>query len=107
MRWIGCRVLDEAKRIIGIFAYLAVVFGILVLHEFVVLSRHEIDYSFYGFAFLNVRLSKRDECALRFRRLPMILSAIAVGADAPIHPYSQIENRLAHAVRPVQALELS
>jgi hypothetical protein len=53
MRWIGRRVLEEAKRIIGIFAYLAVVFGILVLHESVVLSRHGIDYSFYGFAFLN------------------------------------------------------
>ncbi|AWN43619.1 hypothetical protein [Methylobacterium durans] len=48
-RWI----LAEAKRILGIFAYLWVVFGLLILHEHIVLSRHGVGYGFYGLAFLN------------------------------------------------------
>lgn len=40
-------------RIGAIFTYLLVVFGTLVLHETVVLSRHGIGYQFYGFAFIN------------------------------------------------------
>ncbi|MDR7039532.1 hypothetical protein J2X36_004308 [Methylobacterium sp. BE186] len=53
MRRIGHRLLEEAKRILGIFAYLWVVFGLLILHEHIVLSRHGVTYSFYGLAFIN------------------------------------------------------
>ncbi|MBP1179256.1 hypothetical protein [Methylobacterium sp. PvR107] len=49
MHWI----LTEAKRILGIFGYLWVVFGLLILHEHIVLSRHGIGYGFYGLAFIN------------------------------------------------------
>nr|WP_310346567.1 hypothetical protein [Methylobacterium sp. BE186] len=53
MQRIRLRVLEEAKRILGIFAYLWVVFGLLILHEHIVLSRHGVGYSFYGLAFIN------------------------------------------------------
>src|SRR5713101_1766585 len=46
-------VLDEVKEFIGIFAYLLVVFGLFVLHEWIVLSDHHIGYRFYGFALIN------------------------------------------------------
>ncbi len=46
-------VLDEAKEFIGISVYLFVVFGLFVLHEWIVLSNHQIGYRFYGFALLN------------------------------------------------------
>jgi hypothetical protein len=54
-RWrrLGGRLREEAVRIGAIFAYLLVVFGTLVLHETVVLSRHGMGYQFYGFAFVN------------------------------------------------------
>ncbi|SOR28453.1 conserved membrane protein of unknown function [Methylorubrum extorquens] len=50
---IGRRLLTEVKRILGIFTYLWVVFGLLILHEHIVLSRHGIEYGFYGLAFIN------------------------------------------------------
>lgn len=50
---LGGRLLAELKRMAAIFAYLWTVFGILVLHEWIVLSRHGIDYRFYGLAFVN------------------------------------------------------
>ncbi len=50
---LGQRLREEAMRIGAIFTYLLVVFGTLVLHETVVLSRHGIGYHFYGFAFIN------------------------------------------------------
>ena len=45
--------LDEAKKFIGIFVYLVIVFGLFVLHEWVVLSNQHISYRFYGFALIN------------------------------------------------------
>lgn len=53
MRRLGTRAWGEFKRIAAIFAYLWIVFGILVLHESVVLSQHGMSYRFYGFAFIN------------------------------------------------------
>ncbi|ACK84905.1 hypothetical protein [Methylorubrum extorquens] len=50
---IGRWLLTEVKRILGIFAYLWVVFGLLILHEHIVLSRHGMGYGFYGLAFIN------------------------------------------------------
>jgi hypothetical protein len=54
-RWrrIGRRVSQEARRIATIFIYLWLVFGVLVLHESVVLSRHGLSAQFYGLAFVN------------------------------------------------------
>lgn len=52
-RHLGRRLYGEAKRIAAIFAYFWVVFGVLVLHESVVLSRHGLNSHFYGLAFVN------------------------------------------------------
>jgi len=52
-RPLGRRLYGEVKRIAAIFAYLWVVFGVLVLHESVVLSRHGLSFHFYGLAFIN------------------------------------------------------
>jgi DNA-binding Lrp family transcriptional regulator len=52
-RRIGARLADEVRRIAAIFAYLWAVFGVLVLHESVVLSRHGLEFRFYGFALIN------------------------------------------------------
>ena len=45
--------LEEGKQFLGIFIYLAVVFGMFVLHEWLVLSKEHINYRFYGIAFIN------------------------------------------------------
>ena len=45
--------MSEIKHILGIFSYLWIIFGILILHEHAVLSRQGIAYQFYGLAFLN------------------------------------------------------
>jgi hypothetical protein len=52
-RSVKARVFDEAKKFVGIFIYLAVVFGLFVLHEWVVLSSEHLPYRFYGFALIN------------------------------------------------------
>ncbi len=52
-RSVKSRVLDEAKNFVGIFIYLTVVFGLFVLHEWVVLSNNHLTYRFYGFALIN------------------------------------------------------
>ena len=44
---------DEAKSFAIIFVYLAIVFGVLGLHQWIVLSSKGIDYQFYGLALLN------------------------------------------------------
>lgn len=50
---IGHGLVAELKHILGIFTYLWIIFGILILHEHAVLSRHGIAYKFYGLAFIN------------------------------------------------------
>jgi hypothetical protein len=45
--------LREARRILGIFLYLWVIFSLLILHEQMVLSRHGLSYGFYSLAFIN------------------------------------------------------
>lgn len=47
------RALAEAKKFAGIFVYLWVVFFVLLLHEWIVLSENEIGFSFYGLAAIN------------------------------------------------------
>jgi hypothetical protein len=44
---------EEAKSFAVIFVYLAVVFGVLGLHQWIVLSSKGISYQFYGLALLN------------------------------------------------------
>ena len=45
--------LDEGKKFVGIFLYLSIVFGVFVLHEWLVLSSEHLSYQFYGFALIN------------------------------------------------------
>ncbi len=47
------RVLAEAKKFAGIFTYLWVVFIVLLLHEWIVLSEKHIGFGFYGVAAIN------------------------------------------------------
>ncbi|WP_411902245.1 hypothetical protein [Methylorubrum thiocyanatum] len=73
------RIFEEAKRILGIFVYLWVVFGLLILHEHIVLSRHGLSYSFYGLAFINawilakiMLVAERMDVRPRFRGRPLV-----------------------------------
>src|SRR5680860_89520 len=47
------RVLQEAKKFAGFFFYLWVVFTVLLLHEWIVLSENHIGFTFYGLATIN------------------------------------------------------
>ena len=47
------RVVHELKAFAGAFVYLWVVFTVLLLHEWLVLSDHHIGFAFYGLATLN------------------------------------------------------
>jgi uncharacterized protein DUF4339 len=47
------RVLQEIKKFAGIFVYLWVVFIVLLLHEWIVLSENHINFKFYGLAAIN------------------------------------------------------
>src|ERR1700730_1192646 len=58
--------------------YLFIVFGLLVLHEWVVLSNHHISYKFYGFALLKslilakiILLAEGLNFARRFEEKPI------------------------------------
>jgi len=69
----------EAKRLVAMFLYLWVLFGLFVLHESIVLAKHDINYSAYGFAFINawllakVMLVAEDlHLARRFQDKPLI-----------------------------------
>jgi hypothetical protein len=71
-------VLDEAKSFIGIFIYLFIVFGLLSLHEWVVLSSQNINYRFYGIALINalvlskvILLAEGFKFADRFKNKPL------------------------------------
>jgi len=44
---------EEAIQFFGIFLYLAIVFGMFVLHEWVVLSAQHVNFRFYGLALIN------------------------------------------------------
>jgi hypothetical protein len=72
-------VIDEAKEFVGIFIYLLVVFGLFVLHEWIVLSSHQLSYRFYGFALINalvlakiILIAEGVHFADRFRESPLI-----------------------------------
>ena len=76
-------VLDEAKSFIGIFIYLSIVFGLLSLHEWVVLSSQNINYRFYGIALINalvlskvILLAEGFKFADRFKNKPLAYSVV-------------------------------
>ena len=71
--------LDEAKSFIGIFIYLFIVFGLLSLHAWVVLSGENISYRFYGMALINalvlskiILLAEGFKFADKFKNQPLI-----------------------------------
>jgi hypothetical protein len=77
------RTSHEAKRLVAMFLYLWVLFGLFALHESIVLAKHDIDYSAYGFAVINawllakVMLVAEDlRLAHRFEDRPLIYPII-------------------------------
>jgi hypothetical protein len=47
------RLIHEIKRFLVMFLYLWVMFGLFLLYESVVLARHDIPFTRYGFAVIN------------------------------------------------------
>jgi hypothetical protein len=47
------RVLESIKTFIQMFLYLWLVFGLLAVHQSIILSQYQIDYRSHGLAFLN------------------------------------------------------
>lgn len=47
------RLVREAKRFFGMFLYLWVIYGLLLMHEAVVLARYNIPFTRWGFAFVS------------------------------------------------------
>jgi hypothetical protein len=62
------RAVEELKKFAGAFVYLWVVFTVLLLHEWIVLSDHHVGFAFYGLATLNaIALGKIMIVAEHFR----------------------------------------
>ena len=73
--------LDEGRKFLRIFVYLSVVFGLLVLHEWVVLTSEHLSYRFYGFALINalvlakiMLLAEGLHFAERLQERPLVFS---------------------------------
>jgi hypothetical protein len=71
--------LDEAKSFIGIFLYLFVVFGLLTLHEWLVLSSQHLSFRFYGFALINalvlakiILIAENLKFAEKYKNKPLV-----------------------------------
>src|SRR5271155_1205840 len=47
------RAKDQIRNFALMFAYLWVIFGMLAVHESIVLSQHQINYRFHGLAIIN------------------------------------------------------
>ena len=52
-RTLVVRGVEEFRRLVAMFLYLWVVFGVVVIAELIGLAQHELNYTFYGFAALN------------------------------------------------------
>jgi hypothetical protein len=70
---------DEAKSFVEIFVYLFIVFGLLSLHAWVVLSAESISYRFSGMALINalvlskiILLAEGFRFADKFKNQPLI-----------------------------------
>jgi len=73
------RALAEIKKFAGIVAYLWVVFTVLLVHEWVVLSENHIGFKFYGLAVINavvlgkiMLLAEHFRFAERLNKMPLI-----------------------------------
>jgi hypothetical protein len=79
----GAFLIEEAKSFAVIFIYLAFVFGIFSLHQWLVLSAKGIDYQFYGVALLNalilakiILIAENFSFADGLRRQPLVYRVI-------------------------------
>jgi len=73
------RVIAEAKKFVAIFIYLWVVFTVLLMHEWVVLSANHIGFTFYGLAAINavilakiMLIADNTRFAERFKGMPLV-----------------------------------
>jgi hypothetical protein len=64
------RVLDSIKTFIQIFLYLWLVFGLLAIHQSIILSQYQIDYQSHGLAVIN---------ALVFAKIMLIAEDLRLG----------------------------
>jgi GYF domain 2 len=61
---------DQAKNFLIMFFYLWVVFGLLAVHESIILSQHQIDFKPHGLAFIN---------ALIFAKVMLVAEDLKLG----------------------------
>jgi GYF domain 2 len=64
------RVLDSIKTFIQMFLYLWLVFGLLAIHQSIILSQYQIDYQSHGLAVIN---------ALVFAKVMLIAEDLRLG----------------------------
>jgi hypothetical protein len=64
------RVLDSIKTFIQMFLYLWLVFGLLAIHQSIILSQYQIDYRSHGLAVLN---------ALIFAKVMLVAEDLRLG----------------------------
>ena len=72
------RAKDQIRNFALMFVYLWVIFGMLAVHESIVLAQHQIDYRFHGLAFIN---------ALVFAKVLLVAEDLRLGHsfdDAPL-----------------------
>jgi hypothetical protein len=72
------RAKDQIRNFGLMFVYLWVIFGMLAIHESIVLAQHQIDYRFHGLAFIN---------ALVFAKVLLVAEDLRLGRsfdDAPL-----------------------
>jgi len=77
------KVIQEAKKFTGIFVYLWVVFTVLLVHEWIVLSENHIGFTFYGLAAINavvmakiMLIADKTRFFERFKVMPLIYPII-------------------------------
>jgi hypothetical protein len=51
--------IHEGKLFFAIFLYLFILFGLINLHEYVILARHNIDFTKYGYGLINAWIFAR------------------------------------------------
>jgi len=73
------KVIQEAKKFAGLFVYLWVVFTVLLVHEWIVLSENHIGFTFYGLAAINavvmakiMLLADKTRFFERFKGMPLV-----------------------------------
>jgi hypothetical protein len=64
------RILDSIKTFTQMFLYLWLVFGLLAIHELIILSQHQIDYKSHGLAVVN---------ALVFAKVMLVADDLRLG----------------------------